>query len=204
VIKDFNMLSLYNGIKPLNLVLDRNERQRNLIVKVNEYDLEATLTFIGEKIEYFSASYPFSYRFFDDVFAQVYQNEQKLGKMFNAFGLISIFIACLGLLGLASFSTEQRSKEIGVRKVLGASTSGLVILLAREFTRWVLLANLIAWPAAFFIMNSWLKKFVFRVPIEFWIFFLAGVLACGIALFTVSFQALKAANADPVKSLKYE
>lgn len=204
VIKDFNMLSLYNSIKPLNLVLDRKESQRNLVMKVNSTDLDDTLAYISAKMNIFSSTYPFEYRFFDDVFRQVYQNEQKLGKIFNVFGLISIFIACLGLLGLASFSTEQRAKEIGVRKVLGASTSGLVILFTREFTRWVLLANLIAWPAAFFIMNSWLKRFVFRVPIEFWTFFLAGVLALGIALCTVSLQALKAAATDPVNSLKYE
>ena len=123
---------------------------------------------------------------------------------FRLFTLIAILISCLGLFGLASFTTERRTKEIGIRKVLGASVPGIMILLFREFTKWVLLANIIAWPAAYFAMSKWLQNYAYRVNISIFIFALAGTLALLIALLTVSFQTIKAATADPVNSLRYE
>ena len=122
----------------------------------------------------------------------------------NVFTLFAIIISCLGLFGLASFLTEQRTNEIGIRKVLGASESGIVYLLSKQFTKWVLIANIFAWPAAYFVMNQWLRSFAYRINIGIWVFLLSGMLAAGIALFTVSFQALKAARANPIDSLRYE
>jgi putative ABC transport system permease protein len=130
--------------------------------------------------------------------------EQRLGKIFLIFSILTIFIACIGLLGLAAFATEQRTKEIGIRKVLGASVPNLVTLLSKDFSKWVLLANLIAWPAAYFAMNEWLQDFAYRVNIGWWVFALAGGLALLIALLTVSSQAIKAALANPVEALRYE
>jgi putative ABC transport system permease protein len=121
-----------------------------------------------------------------------------------AFSLITIFIACLGLFGLASFSTEQRIKEIGIRKVLGASVSRVVFLLSRDFSRWVILANVIAWPVAYVVMSQWLSRFAYRIDLSWWFFMISGLLALGIALLTVSFRTLKAASINPADSLRYE
>ena len=125
-------------------------------------------------------------------------------KLFITFSMLAIFIACLGLFGLAAFMVEHRVREIGIRKVLGASVSGLVVLLSGQFTKWVLIANLIAWPVAWFAMNRWLENFVYRIEIEWWIYLFAGIIALIIALITVSAQAIKAALANPVEALRYE
>jgi putative ABC transport system permease protein len=127
-----------------------------------------------------------------------------MGQIFISFTLMAIFISCLGLFGLASFTADQRTKEIGIRKVLGASVSNVVVLLSRDFTKWVILANVVAWPVAYLIMNKWLQNFAYRISLAVWIFVLSGVIALLIALFTVSTKALKAAVADPVDSLRYE
>ena len=127
-----------------------------------------------------------------------------MGSLFRTFALIAILIACLGLFGLASFSTEQRTKEIGIRKVLGASVPGIVVLLGREFLKWVLLANLIAWPVGYFAMNKWLENFAYRTRLSAEIFLLSALAALVVAALTVGFQTLKSASADPVDSLRYE
>lgn len=204
VMKDFNMLSLHLGIEPLKLGLDPNESQRYLSIKLQGNEIPKTIKFIKEKFEMISSTYPFEYQFFDDVFSQVYENEQKVGQLLNAFGLLAIFIACLGLYGLASFTTEQKTKEIGIRKVLGASISGIILLLTKEFTKWVLVANFVAWPVAFFLMKNWLQNFAYQIPLSVGIFFLAGAFAFGLAFLTVLFQTLRAAKANPIAALKYE
>jgi putative ABC transport system permease protein len=127
-----------------------------------------------------------------------------MGQIFISFTLMAIFISCLGLFGLASFTADQRTKEIGIRKVLGASVSHVILLLSRDFTKWVILANVVAWPAAFFIMNKWLQGFAYRIGLAVWIFVISGVAALLIALLTVSAKAFKAAVANPVDSLRYE
>jgi len=124
--------------------------------------------------------------------------------LFTSFSVLAILVACLGLFGLASFTAEQRTKEIGIRKVLGASVSNIVVLLTKEFSKWVLLANLIAWPIAYFAMLRWLQNFAYRTRIGVWMFFLAAFLALAIALVTVSYQAVRAALANPARSLRYE
>ncbi len=204
VMKDFNMLSLHQSIEPLRLALDPEGRQPYLSIKIRGSDIPETIKFIREKMEVFSSIYPFEYQFFDDVFARVYETEQKTGKMFNTFTLLALVIACLGLLGLTSFATEQRTKEIGIRKVLGSSISGIIVLLSREFTKWVLLANIFAWPVAYFVMSRWLQNFAYRVRIDLGTFVISGFLTLLMALLTVSFQSTKAAHANPADSLRYE
>jgi putative ABC transport system permease protein len=134
----------------------------------------------------------------------LYRAEERLGKIFSAFSFLAIFIACLGLFGLASFTAEQRTKEIGIRKVLGASVSNIIFLLSKEFTRWVIVANLIAWPVAYLAMRRWLESFAYRVGITPWAFLLSAFMALVIAFLTVSFQAVKAALANPVDCIRYE
>ena len=131
-------------------------------------------------------------------------SEQRLGQLFNLFSLLSIFISCLGLFGLAAFTAKQKTKEIGIRKVLGASVQGIVTLTTKEFIKWIVLAHLIAWPIAYFLMNQWLRDYAYRVSIGPFVFALSAGLTICIAFFTVSYHAVKAALADPVDSLRYE
>ncbi|MGN6542686.1 MAG: ABC transporter permease, partial [Ginsengibacter sp.] len=147
---------------------------------------------------------PFSYTFLDENFNKQYLDEDRFEKLFFNFAILAIFISCLGLLGLASHSTLQRTKEIGIRKVLGASVSGITSLLSKDFIKLVLIALVIASPIAWFGMHKWLQGFAYRIDIGIWVFILAGVLAILIALLTVSFQAIKAAVANPVNSLRSE
>jgi putative ABC transport system permease protein len=147
---------------------------------------------------------PFEYHFLDQTYDRLYRSEKSVGKVFNSFTVLAIFISCLGLFGLASFMAEQRTKEIGIRKVLGASAPKIIVLLTKEFTKWVLVANLIAWPSAYFVMNKLLQTYVYRIEIGIDIFLLSGLIALTIALLTVSYQALKAARSNPADSLRYE
>ena len=147
---------------------------------------------------------PFKYHFADEEFGNLYKAETVVGKLSNYFAFLAIFISCLGLFGLAAFTAEQRTKEIGVRKVLGASISNLVGMLSADFLKLVGIAAIIAFPVAWYFLNGWLEKYAFRIEMEWWYFAVAGVAALLIALFTVSFQAIKAALMNPVKSLKSE
>jgi len=147
---------------------------------------------------------PFEYRFLDETIAAQYGNERRLGRLFGYFAFLAVFISCLGLVGLASFLAELRTKEIGIRKTLGASIRDIVVMLSRDFTLWVLAANLIAWPVAWFVMHRWLQNFAYRTPITWWSFPAAGSIALVIAWVTVSLQTFKAARSNPVDSLRYE
>jgi putative ABC transport system permease protein len=146
----------------------------------------------------------FQCNFLDQNLQLMYEADQRAGKIAAIFSALAILIACLGLLGLAAFITEQRTKEIGVRKVLGASVVEVIALLSSEFVKWVLIANVAAWPLAYYVMNNWLQNFAYRVDISAWIFAAAGALALVVALATVSSHAIKAATANPVESLRYE
>ncbi|HNM14593.1 MAG TPA: cell division protein FtsX [bacterium] len=148
--------------------------------------------------------YPFVYQFVDEELEKLYKAEQRLTGIYTSFTVLAIIISCLGLFGLASFTTEQRTKEIGIRKVLGASIPKIIIMLSTEFLKLVLLSNIIAWPVAYFLMSRWLQDFAFRVDIGIMTFILAGTTALCIALITVSYQAIKASSANPVDALKYE
>jgi putative ABC transport system permease protein len=207
VVSDFHIQSMSQPIGLLALYLKPNTQnwhRRYLAIKISPGNIQGTLNDIQKTINRFSPGYPFEYSFFDDVFDQTFRADQKMGSLFRTFALIAIIIACLGLFGLTSFSTEQRTKEIGIRKVLGASVPGIVVLLGREFLKWVLLANLIAWPIGYLAMNKWLENFAYRIRLTADIFILSSLLALAIAALTVGFQTLKSAAASPVDSLRYE
>ncbi len=202
VVKDFHYESLRNQIAPLGLFISSSTNM--VSIRLNIKDFSKTIQWIKEKWQRFTHGQPFEYSFLDDRFEQMYLNESKLGKIFGIFTVLAIFIGCMGLFGLTVYSAEKRTKEIGIRKVLGASISEMVVLLAKEYTKWILLANLFALPIAHYAMNKWLQNFAYRIAISWWMFFLAGMLALGIALLTVSYQSIKAALANPVESLRYE
>jgi len=202
VVKDFHFASLKSNIGALGLRLGRSRGFISFRFKVQE--VAALIAFLENKWKEFAPDQPFAYSFLDERFSNMYRAEQKVGDVFSVFAGLAIFTACLGLFGLASFMTEQRTKEIGVRKVLGASVSQIVILLSKDFTRLVLLAIAIAAPVAYFAMNRWLQDFAYRIQIGVETFLLAGGMALLIALLTVSTQAIKAALANPVEALRYE
>ena len=202
VVSDFHFESLRQRIGPLAMFLGRNSG--NILVKTRTDKLPQLLTSLKKQWESFSPAAPFSYSFLDDRFEQVYLSEQKIEQVLTLFSSLTIFIACLGLFGLATYTAQQRTKEIGVRKVLGASVGSLVALLSKDFLKLILIALILASPIAWWSMNQWLKDFAYRVEIEWWVFVLAGLLAIGIALLTVSFQSIKAALMNPVKSLRSE
>ncbi len=206
VVKDFNFHSFHAPIEPLALFLDSGWwfPYQRVFVKVRPDAMTATLAFLEETMQSFSPSHPFTYHFLDDTYAQMYQTETRLGRLLNYFTFLALFIACLGLLGLAAFTTQQRTKEIGVRKVLGASVSQILLLLSRDVLWLILLALLMATPLAYLAMRYWLGDFAYHIELSPWIFLLTGISVLLIALATVSYQSLKAALADPVKSLRYE
>ena len=205
VIKDFNYESLHYNVRPLVLHLSSPTQADNyLTIRLATGNPGNTIQFIKGNWNKFSRENDMYYRFVDENIEQLYTTEQRLSILMTVFSLLAIFIACLGVFGLSAFVAEQRTKEIGIRKVLGASVSEIVLLLSREFAVWVLTANIIAWPVAYYIMHNWLQDFAYRVNIGWWVFVLSGGIALLIALATVSFQAVRAAKANPVYSLRSE
>jgi len=205
VMKDFNYNSLHSEVKPFMLVYDgRQSDFNNIIVATNSSNYKAMLKKMEAIWHKDLPEVPFEYSFLDTEVQKQYETEITLSQIINSFTLVAIVISCLGLFGLAAFSAEQRSKEIGIRKVLGASVSGIVGLLSKDFLKLVMVALVIATPIAWWGMSKWLQAFVYRINISWWMFALAGLLAILIALFTVSFQAIKAALVNPVKSLRSE
>ncbi|GAB4230962.1 MAG: ABC transporter permease [Ekhidna sp.] len=202
VVKNFHFRSLRNSIEPLVFQLDRSWGYLSL--KVDGSNIPATIDFLKEKWIEFAPGQPFEYSFLDQRFNDMYESEQKLGQIFGVFAFLAIFIACLGLYGLAAFTAEQRTKEIGVRKVLGASIMSIITLLSKEFLKLVGIAFLIAAPISYYFMNTWLQDFENRTNINFMVFLLAGILALVIAWVTMSFQSWNAARVNPAKSLKDE
>jgi putative ABC transport system permease protein len=203
VMKDFHLNSLHEEIMPLYFYLNPN-RGNYISVKIQGGNIPDTIGFIRQTMAKFSPYYPFEYQFFDDVFNRAYLDEQKLEKMFGLFALVAIFIACMGVFGLSAFLAEQKRKEIGIRKVLGASVTKIVYLLSKDLVWLVLIANVIAWPVAYYAMNRWLQNFAYRTGIGLAIFLLSAFLTLMVSFGTLSFQAIKAALANPVDSLKYE
>ena len=202
VVEDFHYTTVKHRIDPLMMRLDRPGP--GLLIKVKAAKMKEFLAGLQAKWKSFSAEAPFSYYFLNDHFANVYRSEERTGKLFSMFAIISILIACLGLFGLAAYSTEQRTKEIGIRKVLGASVQQVLLLVTREFLLLIGIAFLIAIPFCWWLMNVWLREFAYRIHIQWWIFGLAGVLSILIALVTISFRSVSAALANPVKSLRTE
>jgi putative ABC transport system permease protein len=203
VIKDFHQKSLHYAMEPV-MILPFYGTDNPISVKVNTTNLASTISAIKTKYNSFFPGNLFDYYFIDKQFNALYKNDVLFGKVFGLFAGFAVFIACLGLLGLALFTTSQRTKEIGVRKVLGASAVNIVFLLSKDFVRLIVVSFLIASPIAWYVMHNWLEGFAYRIPISWWIFPGAGMLACFIALGTVGFQTMKAAAANPVKSLRSE
>jgi len=203
VIKDYHFRSLHKRIEPLLLTLSE-KGQDYMSVKLIPGNLGAILDEIGSVWSQFDQDYPFRYTFFDEEFDRIYRTEIRFRDIFGYFAGLAIIISCLGLFGLASFMAEKRTKEIGVRKVLGASVSGIAILLAKEFTKWVIVANAVAWPLAYWMMNEWLQGFAYRAKMGIGIFLISGGLALIVAWMTVGYQSVRAALTDPVDCLRYE
>ncbi|MFC1492666.1 ABC transporter permease [candidate division KSB1 bacterium] len=203
VVKDFHSASMHREIRPFFFKIYR-PWHRFTFIKIEPDNITKTISDIEIVFKTLAADYPFNYEFLDEAFDKMYSSERQLGNLFKVFGSLAIFISCLGLLGLASYSAEQKTKEIGVRKVLGASVKQLIFMLSKDFTKWVLLANIIAWPISWFYMNRWLQEFAYKIDISLSIYITAGLLTFIIAIIIVGYQTLKSATADPVKSLKYE
>jgi putative ABC transport system permease protein len=203
VTKNFHYRGLQTHVEPLVMEF-LPEMFRYVTLSIDVSNLKEALVFIESKWKSMYPNNPFESFFLDTDFDRQYQADEQVGRIFSIFTVLGLFIACLGLLGLASFTAESRTKEIGIRKVLGASVPGIVVMLSKQFTKWVLLANIIAWPTAYYIMSRWLKSFAYRTEIDILVFILSGLLVLAIALLTVSFQSIRAASADPTKSLRYE
>lgn len=207
VIKDYHYESLHQEIRPQALFLSGGyytNVESYISVRLSTENISETIGYVENTWRDFAPNKPFEYSFLDEDYNNLYINEQQTRKLFSIFSFLAIFIACLGLFGLASFIADRRTKEIGIRKVLGASVLRIVQILNKSFMKWVLLANLIAWPAAWFVMNRWLQNFAYRIDLSWWMFVLAALLALVIAFITVSFQTVKAALRNPVDSLRYE
>lgn len=207
VAKDFHFESLHQRIAPMVMALPKPEQSgffNQLTIKIAGDNTTAAVNEVEKLWRTYLPEMPFDFSFLDDSYQKLYNAEKKQGSLFTIFACIAIFIACLGLLGLSSFAITQRIKEIGIRKVLGAGTGTIVVLLSKDFLKLVLLAALISFPVAWYAMHQWLADFAYRIDISWWIFLLAGVIAAAIALLTVSTQAIKAAISNPVKNLRTE
>jgi hypothetical protein len=203
VVKDFHFSSLHSEIKPL-AIQHRPDMLRYLLVKIKPGHIPRSINSLTAAWEKLVPRTPFDYQFLDESIERMYRTDQRVGKIVNSFTILALFIACLGLFGMASFTAQQRTKEIGIRKVLGATVPEITFSLIREFGKWVLLANLIAWPLAYFAMTRMLEIYAYRISLDFWIFLAAGASALIVAVMTVGYQSTKAALANPVESLRYE
>jgi ABC-type antimicrobial peptide transport system permease subunit len=202
VVKDFNFKPVYQPIEPL--VMKSNFSGGYVVMRTTPANIKRVISTLQASFHNIYGEYPFSYGFVNEDLSKLYVTEQRMGNLFNVFSVLSIVISCLGLFGLATFATQRRIKEIGVRKVLGAGEAGIVALLSKDFIQLVLVSLIIAFPVAWFAMNKWLQGFAYRINISWWVFAIAGITAILIAFITVSFQAIKAAIANPVKSLRTE
>lgn len=202
VVKDFHYTSLHEEIKPLAIIplwgID------NVCIGISGEEIPATISFISNTIQEFEPGFQLEYRFIDAMIGERYEAEESIQAIMKYGTALAIFISCLGLFGLAAFTSEQRTKEIGIRKILGSSATDIVLLLSKEFSKWVLIANVIAWPIAWLAADRWLSRFAYRTNISPWLFVLAGALALVIAVLTVSYQAFRAARANPADALRYE
>jgi putative ABC transport system permease protein len=203
VVNDFHQVSLKKPLDPTYFILDPYGGE-HYSIRINTTNLPATIDHVRKSWAKAFPGNPFEYFFLDDYFNNQYANERKFGKLFTVFAVLAIFIGCLGLFGLSAYTASQRIKEIGIRKVLGASVTDITSMLSRDFIKLVGIAILIASPIAWYVMHNWLQEFAYRTTIAWWIFAVAGLSALFIALITVSFQAIKAALANPVKSLRTE
>jgi len=203
VINDFHLRSMHNIIDPMVITYSPDDL-RVISIKIKPDNFSETLAFIKQKWSKFDPDRPLDYSFLDESFDSQYKAEEKLSKIFSYFTSIAILIACLGLFGMASFLAEQRKKEIGIRKTLGAFVGSLVLMLVMSLLKWVVAGTLIAWPLSYYSMDNWLQDFAYKTDLNFLIFLFAGIMALLVALATVSYKAIRSANANPVDSLRYE
>lgn len=203
VTKNFHYRGLQSHVEPLVMEF-LPEMFSYVTLSIDVSNLKETLAFVESQWKSIYPNNPFENFFLDTDFDRQYQADEQVGRIFSIFTVLGLFIACLGLLGLASFTAASRTKEIGIRKVLGASVPGIAIMLSRQFIKWVFLANCLAWPVAYYIMSRWLKNFAYRTEINIFIFILSGLLVLGVALLTISFQSIRAAITNPADSLRYE
>ncbi|MEJ2617770.1 MAG: ABC transporter permease, partial [Ignavibacteriaceae bacterium] len=202
VIKDFHFETFRDEIKPLFFIYEPNSLLLN--IRISSAGFQSTIKKIKSILNQQMPGLPFEWHFLDKQIEQLYQADQRMMKVFSICSLLAIFTSCLGLFGLVSFFVQRKTKEIGIRKILGASVPGVIFLLTKELTKWVLIANIIAWPVAYYVMQNWLQDFAYRIELSWWMFLAAGGIALIIALATVGFQAIKAATANPIESLRYE
>jgi len=204
VVKDYYFKSLHQSIEPFAMILAAEQGFNWVFIKTTSASISSVVQFAEQEWSRTNPGHPFEYSFVDSHNDMMYQSEMKLSRLFSIFTGIAIYIACLGLFGLASFTAVQRTKEIGIRKVLGASVGGIVVILSKEYVKWIVLANIIAWPLAYYFMHRWLEGFAYHTSLSILAFLASGILALIIALLTVSFQTIKTARSDPVDSLRYE
>ena len=203
VFEDFHSMSLRERIDPMILFYDPTGCA-NLALRIAPDGIPKTVGLLRDKWREILPQKPFDSFFLDEAFDSLYRAEERIGSIALRFSLLAIFVSCLGLFGIASYTTEQRTKEIGIRKVLGASAGGIVRMLSREYLLLVAVGNLVAWPAAYAMMRTWLDNFAYRTSLAFWVFLAAALLSLTISLLTVGFQSVRAARADPAKSVRYE
>ncbi len=203
VVKDFQYWSIHHALQPL-AILVYPDWDNYIAIKFNSHNLESVLASVETVSSKFAPDFPFEYSFLNDDYETAYKTDAQLGKLLRSFTFLAIIISCLGLFGMASFITQQRTREIGIRKVLGASISGITYLLTKNFSKWVVVSIVIAWPAAWFLMQKWLENFAYKTPIGINIFILSGLMSMLIAVATVSFHSIAAAMSSPINSLKYE
>jgi ABC-type antimicrobial peptide transport system permease subunit len=205
VVNDYVYGNMYGQPDPVMFFYSKPENTTQMYVRLRpNADVEKSLAQIQNIMKKNNPAYPFTYQFVDDQFNQMFTNEQLISKLSRVFAALAIIISCLGLFGLAAYTAERRTKEIGIRKVLGASVSGITTLLSKDFLQLVTLSCIVAFPVAWWMMHSWLQNYQYRIDISWWIFLAAGISAILIALITISFQSIKAAIANPVKSLRTE
>jgi len=201
-VKDFHSRTLHHSIEPM--LFQKFDDFHSLTLRLKTENITHTMKLIEEKWREFEPDHPFEYFFLDDYFDSLYKTEANLGKSIRIFTFLAVCIACLGLFGVMSFMAEQRTKEIGIRKTVGASVTNISILLTKEFIKWVVLANLFAWPIAYLALNRWLQKFAYKIEIGWGIFLISGLLSVFIAVFTIAYRVVKASSANPIDALRYE
>ncbi len=203
VVKDYHFVSLHNAIEPLILMIKPDE-YRYMCLKVASAGMGETLGFVEQAWKDHEPGFPFEFHFLDQSLEQLYSSEQCSAALVRTFSMLAILISCLGLLGMVSFILERRTKEIGIRKVLGASIPKIILLFTKTFIKWVAAANVIAWPIAYVLMSRWLQNYPYHTALHWWIFALSGITALAIALTTIGVQVIRAARANPVEALRYE
>lgn len=207
MVKNFYYETKYQKIKPLvilNINRPNGSKAQYLSIRVKSDNDKQMISELARIWDQYSMNIPFDYTFLDKRYEAMYSNEIYLKKLFFGFSILSIFIACLGLLGLVTYMIQQRTKEMGIRKTFGASTYKIVLLLAKNLMKWILISNVLAWPLAWYFFDQWLNKFAYRCDILWWYFPVAGILSLFIAIIPVSYQTIKSASTNPIDSLRYE